>query len=366
MQSSRAVRGYRRMCYPDTACFACLMLDGEFYPIDAEPCDHPNGKCSFVPVTKHFDPGNDPSWQRGRDWFMEQDEETQRKLMGAGRFDLWKQGSVDPRDMVYIKPNDVWGGSPAVRTLESLKASNMDSYQYFRLSGITNLTVKPPELASYKYIPQTAEGEAKFKALNEKLQKKYGFTLPDQVTNLDYDSVKASLDGVLKIFDELPEIRSSFTGFGVDNDEIQGFMYVTPSGKIVFSRNYYAISTKENLTNMLNYARNYGLVKDTFDESSIGRHEAGHILVQYCQEHDLFGVRTAQNILNASVKRIPGKFGKSNDLKSQIKNAVGEAASKEDLEENLSDIISYRFDSGRSHSQLSIYTWLTIVDAIRQ
>ena len=122
MQSSRAVRGYRRMCYPDTACFACLMLDGEFYPIDAEPCDHPNGKCSFVPVTKHFDPGNDPSWQRGRDWFMEQDEEDHRRIMGAGRFDLWKSGVVDPRDMVYIKPNQTWGGSPAVKTLESLRS----------------------------------------------------------------------------------------------------------------------------------------------------------------------------------------------------------------------------------------------------
>ena len=110
MQSSRAVRGYRRMCYKDTACLACLMLDGEFYPIDSEPCDHPNGKCSFVPVTKHFDPANEPGWQKGRDWFMEQDEATQRRLMGPGRFDLWKQGGVYPRDMVYMKPNDIWGG----------------------------------------------------------------------------------------------------------------------------------------------------------------------------------------------------------------------------------------------------------------
>lgn len=121
MRSSRAVRGYRRMCYPPTACFACLMMDGEYYDKMEDFSDHPNGKCSAVPVTKHFDPGADPNWQRGRDWFMQQDEDTQRKLMGPGRFELWSSGGVDLRDMVYIKPNDIWGGSPAIRSLEELK-----------------------------------------------------------------------------------------------------------------------------------------------------------------------------------------------------------------------------------------------------
>lgn len=139
MQSSGAVRGYRRMCYPPTACFACLMLDGEFYPVDSEPCDHPNGKCSFVPVTKHFDPADDPSWQRGRDWFMEQDEATQRKLMGPGRFDLWKQQGLDPRDMVYIKPNATWGGSPAVVSLKNLLGYRGGIPKELRISARTHM-----------------------------------------------------------------------------------------------------------------------------------------------------------------------------------------------------------------------------------
>ena len=120
MRSSRAVLGYRRMCHKGTACFACLMLDKEFYPVDEEPTDHPNGKCSFVPVTRHFDPGNDPTWQGGREYFDSLPEEAQRKLMGPGRFDLWKQSGVDPRDMVWIKPNKTWGGSPAIKPLGEL------------------------------------------------------------------------------------------------------------------------------------------------------------------------------------------------------------------------------------------------------
>ncbi len=129
MKSSKAVKGYRRMCYPPTACFACLVLDGEFYPLNSAPCDHPNGKCSFVPVTEHYDPIDAKNWKRGRDWLMEQDEATQRKIMGAGRFALWKDQGIDPRDMVYIKENPIWGGSPTVKTLEELRKAVPNYYR---------------------------------------------------------------------------------------------------------------------------------------------------------------------------------------------------------------------------------------------
>ena len=139
MRESRAVRGYRRMCYKDTACLACLMLDGEYYDKMEDFSDHPNGKCSAVPVTKHFDPANDPSWQKGRDWFMEQDEATQRRLMGAGRYELWKQQGVDPRDMVFVKPNPVWGGSPAVRSLSELIMGYQGGNQVFDLPSAAGI-----------------------------------------------------------------------------------------------------------------------------------------------------------------------------------------------------------------------------------
>lgn len=125
MRESRAVIGYRRMCYPPTACFACLEMDGEFYEKGESFSDHPNGKCSAVPVTKHFDPINDPNWERGQQWFERQSEETQRKIMGPGRFDLWKKEGVNPRDMVYIKENPLWGGSPTMKTLEEIRKINI-------------------------------------------------------------------------------------------------------------------------------------------------------------------------------------------------------------------------------------------------
>lgn len=141
MRESRAVRGYRRMCYPPTACFACLMMDGEYYDKVEDFSDHPNGKCSAVPVTRHFDPINEPGWERGQDWFEKQTPDVQRKIMGPGRYDLWKNEGVNLRDMVYIKPNPLWGGSPAMKTLEELR-ENMDSRVFFR----KGVPVEPSEI----------------------------------------------------------------------------------------------------------------------------------------------------------------------------------------------------------------------------
>lgn len=120
MRSSRAVKGYRRLCYKPTACFACLMLDGEYYDKKEDFSDHPNGKCSAVPVTKRYDPGNEKDWVKGMDWFEELSPDRQRSLMGVGRYELWQDGKVKLEDMVTIKENDLWGGSPIVIPLKKL------------------------------------------------------------------------------------------------------------------------------------------------------------------------------------------------------------------------------------------------------
>ena len=157
MRESRAVIGYRRMCYPPTACFACLEMDGEFYEIGESFSDHPNGKCSAVPVTKHFDPINDPNWERGQQWFERQSPDTQRKIMGPGRYDLWKNEGVNPREMVYIKENPFWGGSPTVRTIENIK-----SLQSVTLGSETNINKKQLDEETKNEIIETGKQTLKF------------------------------------------------------------------------------------------------------------------------------------------------------------------------------------------------------------
>lgn len=106
-----------RLCYPPTACLACLMMDGE--ECKNGICDdHPNGKCTTIAVTVG---GIYPEWQRGEDWLMEQTENDQRKIIGDWRYEMWKKEGVPLRDMVEMKPNAVWGGSPTVISEKELR-----------------------------------------------------------------------------------------------------------------------------------------------------------------------------------------------------------------------------------------------------
>ena len=105
-----------RLCYPPTACFACLMMDGEECP-NGICDDHPNGKCTTIVQTVG---GVLPTWEHGRDWFLRQDPNKQVALMGIGRYNLWKKFGVPLSSMVTMRENPIWGGSPSMVTIADL------------------------------------------------------------------------------------------------------------------------------------------------------------------------------------------------------------------------------------------------------
>lgn len=107
-----------RLCYPPTACFACLMMDGEECP-NGICDDHPNGKCTTIVQTVG---GVAPTWETGRQWFEKQIPEKQISIMGVGRYNLWKKFNVPLSAMVHMKENPVWGGSPSMVTIADLAA----------------------------------------------------------------------------------------------------------------------------------------------------------------------------------------------------------------------------------------------------
>jgi len=115
---SGVVKGFRRYCYKPTACLACLMMDGEFYPINRELTDHPNGKCTMIPVLYNGD--DTISWQTGREWFESLDPEEQERIMGSSLFMLWKDYGVPLESMVYMRDAGVWGKEPAIKSLNQL------------------------------------------------------------------------------------------------------------------------------------------------------------------------------------------------------------------------------------------------------
>jgi hypothetical protein len=99
-------------------CAGCLAEDGTEYDNDVDFEAHPNCRCSLIAVCEGVDP---PEWTAGGDWFEEQDEETQRNILGPGRYELWQNGQVsDFRRFATHTQNETWGGAVVPTLLSAL------------------------------------------------------------------------------------------------------------------------------------------------------------------------------------------------------------------------------------------------------
>jgi SPP1 gp7 family putative phage head morphogenesis protein len=116
-RQSGVVDGFMRLVKKETACMACLMLDGERFETADELDDHPRGKCVAVPIVAGAPM---PTWQKGPQWFLLQTEEKQKAMMGVEKYNLWKDGKIDLKDLAQHSHSDVWGDAPRVATLKEL------------------------------------------------------------------------------------------------------------------------------------------------------------------------------------------------------------------------------------------------------
>ena len=107
------VNGWRRIANHETACLACLLLEGRIYDREEDFADHPNGRCTIVPCE-----GSEARNERtGKKWLEEQDEETQKRIMGKSRFEYWKAGELSLDDMTDTINDPVFGKIPHIRPL---------------------------------------------------------------------------------------------------------------------------------------------------------------------------------------------------------------------------------------------------------
>lgn len=119
-QASGVVSGYRRLATKDSrTCPACLMLDGELYELTETLREHPQGRCTLLPIVDGFKP---VEWEKGQDWFRNQPPDTQRSILGKGRYDLWSKGQIDLDQLASIKRNDTWGDSPYPTSVGELRS----------------------------------------------------------------------------------------------------------------------------------------------------------------------------------------------------------------------------------------------------
>ena len=181
-----------RLCYAPTACLACLELDGEECPKGI--CDdHPNGKCTTVAVTIG---GHYPQWQHGHDWLMEQSEADQRRIIGDGRYEMWKKDGIPLRDMVEMKPNAVWGGSPTILSEKALREKYNITGGNRMLFDVKPAPVsEPPKPIIPEYVPAKTRQEA------EEFAKRF-------TKNVDYKGI--SLENANKINETLLQLTSKY------------------------------------------------------------------------------------------------------------------------------------------------------------
>jgi len=109
------INGWRRIANHETACLACLMLEGRIYDRSEDFADHPNGRCYIVPCESGAKDEN-----TGREWLENQDEATQRRVMGKKRFELWKSGELSLDDMTEVVNDPVYGPQPHVIPLKRI------------------------------------------------------------------------------------------------------------------------------------------------------------------------------------------------------------------------------------------------------
>jgi SPP1 gp7 family putative phage head morphogenesis protein len=117
-------------------CAGCLAMHGTFHPLEETLDDHPNGRCTPLPVTKTWAElgyGN-RGWQEtsvgeegvesGEDWFAAQPLDVWEKVLGKAGAGAYISGRVKLVDFAGIQKSPIWGNSIYQRSLaDALKAA---------------------------------------------------------------------------------------------------------------------------------------------------------------------------------------------------------------------------------------------------
>jgi len=96
-------------------CASCVAQHGTRHELSDRLDDHYNGRCAMIPVTIT---NPNPDIQTGETWFNEQDEATQRKILGPGKYDALKAGKFEFSALSQQRPDAVYG---TMRTAAPLK-----------------------------------------------------------------------------------------------------------------------------------------------------------------------------------------------------------------------------------------------------
>ena len=119
-KASGIVEGQKRLCAHDgRVCGACLGDDGTIYTLDEIIPDHPNGRCTSVPLVMGMP---EPEWEVGAQWLATQDRDIQRSVLGP-LWEPWHDGQVDLRQLAVRTDHEIWGGGLRLPSFKELGLS---------------------------------------------------------------------------------------------------------------------------------------------------------------------------------------------------------------------------------------------------
>ena len=97
-------------------CPSCVAMHGTEHALDEPgPLDHPQGRCSRMPLVKpELVPGAPtPTIESGPEWLARQPEGVQRSVLGPRRFEAWQDGDYPVSRWAVRRESPDWRASYA-------------------------------------------------------------------------------------------------------------------------------------------------------------------------------------------------------------------------------------------------------------
>lgn len=119
--NSDIVLGWQWQCAttPRT-CAACWSLNGSIHPLDEDFSEHPNGRCTAVPIISMSRAKSRPT---GEQLFAKQSAANQRLVLGEQGYELYRSGKVKLSDFVGTHSHPDFGTMHYQRSVKEIRGS---------------------------------------------------------------------------------------------------------------------------------------------------------------------------------------------------------------------------------------------------
>jgi SPP1 gp7 family putative phage head morphogenesis protein len=130
LANSHIVRAQRwRSSRDGRVCGACLAMDGTVLRLDEVVNGHWSCRCTPEPITVTYaelgldvpEPERDTT--TGEEWFKQQPATVQREILGKGKYEAWRAGKFEFRQLATERDDPVWGSTRIETPLKELLAA---------------------------------------------------------------------------------------------------------------------------------------------------------------------------------------------------------------------------------------------------